>query len=222
MLSGHRTRTSVFTTARGGLNISFSRFLRHQVCDDVLGRSGISHTGRWREGWLRRRRAVSFVTGAEKVGLEAQKASSRLRQEGVSHTAVEPWGGRQMQVKLGDEVQGRAEQPASPPPSPWFFWWMKVDQDRLRSALTRTLRCRQHLLPSEPEEHVTRFTLSNSATCLWFTEAAWVWTSGDDAHSCWLPLFYLLNLQRTLPMGLREESAPNFPSLNDDVQQCSL
>lgn len=46
MLSGHGTRTSVFTTARGGLNISFSRFLRHQVCDDVLGRSGISHTGR--------------------------------------------------------------------------------------------------------------------------------------------------------------------------------
>lgn len=33
---------------------------------------------------------MSFVTGAEKVGLQAQKASSRLRQEGVSHTAVEP------------------------------------------------------------------------------------------------------------------------------------
>lgn len=52
------------------------------------------------------------------VGLQAQKASSRLRQESVSQSqyqgSLEPSGGRQSQLKLGDEGQGRAGQGSRP------------------------------------------------------------------------------------------------------------
>lgn len=50
-----------------------------------------------------------------------------------------------------------------------------VDGDGLRSALTRTLRCRQRLLPSEPEEHVTQ-----TQPRVWGSGGSWVWLVGLD------------------------------------------